>query len=101
VRYWFRFLRTPHLPHGRDAGMMFEESNQTLFCSDPFVHNGDVEAITESDIADSARGALIGYQNNGLMADSMPFTPQTRHLPHELAVQDLAQVMNKNYGGRE
>ncbi|HUX63751.1 MBL fold metallo-hydrolase [Sulfuricella sp.] len=122
-RYRFRFLRTPHLPHGWDAGMLFEESNQTLFCSDLFVHNGDVEAITESDIADRARGALIGYQNNGLMADSMPFTPQTRHLLHELAglkpktlaimhgssfvgngelaLQDLALVLKKIYGGRE
>ena len=121
--YRFRFLRTPHLPHGWDAGMLFEESNRTLFCSDLFQHNGDVEAITEANIADRARGALIGDQNNGLMADCIPYTPHTRHLLHELAalkpktlatmhgsafvgdgeraLQDLAQEMKKIYGGRE
>jgi len=38
----YRFIRTPHLPHGRDAGVMFEEKNKTLLCSDLFHQNGDV-----------------------------------------------------------
>src|SRR5436190_12385680 len=30
-KYRFRFKSTPHLPHGWDAGMLFEETTQTLF----------------------------------------------------------------------
>jgi len=35
-RYRFRFIPTPHVPHGWDAGVLFEESERTLFCSDLF-----------------------------------------------------------------
>ena len=37
----YRFIRTPHLPHGWDAGVMFEETDKTLLCSDLFHQNGD------------------------------------------------------------
>ena len=30
----FPYVRTPHVPHGWDAGMLFEETGRTLFCSD-------------------------------------------------------------------
>ncbi len=35
-KYRFRYVCTPQLPHGWDAGVLFEETNQTLFCSDLF-----------------------------------------------------------------
>ena len=35
-KYRFRFQRSPHLPHGWDAGLLFEETRKTLFCSDLF-----------------------------------------------------------------
>jgi len=31
-KYRYRFHRSPHLPHGWDAGVLFEESRKTLFC---------------------------------------------------------------------
>jgi flavorubredoxin len=34
--YCFRFIPTPHVPHGWDAGVLFEETQRTLFCSDLF-----------------------------------------------------------------
>ncbi|MGA8593517.1 MAG: hypothetical protein WB676_02130 [Bryobacteraceae bacterium] len=34
--YRFRYCQTPHLPHGWDAGVLFEETQKTLFCSDLF-----------------------------------------------------------------
>lgn len=40
-----RFLVTPHVPRGWDAGMFFEETTRTLFCSDLFVHPGDPEPV--------------------------------------------------------
>ncbi len=35
-RFRFRTIPTPHLPHGWDAGMLFEEAEHILFCSDLF-----------------------------------------------------------------
>src|SRR5690349_20751510 len=35
-RHRFRFIPTPHVPHGWDSGVLFEETGRTLFCSDLF-----------------------------------------------------------------
>ena len=48
-QYRFRFQPTPHLPHGWDAGMLFEETQKILFCSDLFHQVGKVEPLIESD----------------------------------------------------
>jgi flavorubredoxin len=45
-----RHLSTPHLPHGWDAGLMFEATTGTLFCSDLFAHGGDGPPTTTSEI---------------------------------------------------
>jgi flavorubredoxin len=47
-----RFIDTPHVPHGWDAGVIFEEETSTLFCGDLFAHGGDRPALTESDIVE-------------------------------------------------
>jgi flavorubredoxin len=80
----FRYRPTPHLPHGWDAGVLFEETQRVLFCSDLFTHNGDVEALTESDILDRARRSIVDFQAGPLM-DYMPYTPNTRPLLEGLA----------------
>ena len=41
----FRFLHTPQVPHGWDAGLLFEETQSVLLCSDLFHQNGDVKAV--------------------------------------------------------
>lgn len=121
-KYQFRFHSTPHLPHGWDAGVLFEETQRTLFCSDLFHQNGNVEALTESDIIERTRQALIEYQAGPLM-DYMPYTLNTERLLHavaalkpktlaimhgssfmgdgERALKDLAVVMREVYGDRE
>ena len=43
-RHRFRFVPTPHLPHGWDAGVLFEETERVLLCSDLMHQLGDVEA---------------------------------------------------------
>lgn len=48
----FRYIDTPHVPHGWDAGVMFEETTGTLLCSDLFTHVGNGKAITGSDIVE-------------------------------------------------
>src|SRR5664280_1940134 len=45
-------LVTPHLPHGWDAGHLYDETSGVLFCSDLLHHVGDVAATTtESRVA--------------------------------------------------
>src|SRR4029453_2297741 len=58
----FRFKSTPHLPHGWDAGFLFEETTQTLLCSDLLGHAGNPAAVTESEIVSRFRDAAIAFQ---------------------------------------
>lgn len=84
-KYRFRFQPTPHLPHGWDAGVLFEETNSTLFCSDLFHQAGKVEALVESDVVlERTREAMASYQSGPLM-DYMPYTTNTKRLLYELA----------------
>ena len=75
-RYRFRFINHPHLPHGWEAGSLFEEVNGTLFCSDLFHQNGDNEPLADGDIINRVRDTLVTYQASPL-ADYMPFTAKT------------------------
>jgi flavorubredoxin len=45
-----RYIDTPHVPHGWDAGIMFEETTGTLLCGDLFTRVGNGPAISDSDI---------------------------------------------------
>lgn len=83
-RYRFRFIQTPHVPHCWDAGLMFEETNGTLLCSDLFHQLGDVEPLTESDVIDRARKTLVEYQA-GPFANYMPYTRNTDRIMQKLA----------------
>ena len=53
--YRYRFYRSPHIPHGWDAGVLFEETRKTLFCSDLFHHFGDVEPLTTTELITPTR----------------------------------------------
>jgi len=46
----YRYVPTPHLPHGWDAGVLFEETSRTLLCGDLFAHAGNGPALTNDDI---------------------------------------------------
>jgi ABC-type nitrate/sulfonate/bicarbonate transport system substrate-binding protein len=51
------------VPHCWDAGLLYEETTGTLFCSDLFTHVGDPPALTEGDILGPAIAAerQFGY----------------------------------------
>jgi flavorubredoxin len=83
-KYRFRFCRTPHLPHGWDAGVLFEETERTLLCSDLFHQTGDVEPVTESDVVGRSHQAMRAYQA-GILAEYVPYTPLTSHNLRKLA----------------
>ncbi|CAG0960301.1 Rubredoxin-oxygen oxidoreductase [Phycisphaerales bacterium] len=100
-RFRFRYRPTPHLPHGWDAGVLFEETERVLFCSDLFTHNGDVEPLTESDILGRARQSLVDFQAGPLM-DYMPYTPKSRRLLEGLAAlrpRTLATMHGSSFRG--
>jgi flavorubredoxin len=80
----FRLYPTPHLPHGWDAGVLFEETNRTLLCSDLFHHVGNVEPCTRSDVIERTKHAMQSMQASPLM-DYMPWTPKTESRLQELA----------------
>jgi flavorubredoxin len=83
-KYRFRFLHTPHVPHCWEAGLLFEETQKTLFCSDLFHQNGDVEAVTESDVLDRCRQVLVEYQQ-GPLANYLPYSTLTKPTLERLA----------------
>jgi flavorubredoxin len=73
-----RFLATPHVPHGWDAGMMHEETAGTLLCSDILTHLGDPPPLTESDLVGPALAAEDMFR-------TMSVTPQTMATLERLA----------------
>jgi flavorubredoxin len=83
-KYRFRYCQTPHLPHGWDAGVLFEETQKTLLCSDLFHQTADVEPLTSSDIVERSFQAMKGYQA-GILADYVPYTPLTAQNLKKLA----------------
>jgi len=83
-KFRFTFLQTPHLPHAWDAGHLFEENSGTLLCSDLFHQNGDVEAVTNSDVVSRFKETLIEYQK-GPFANYLPYTTMTEQMISRLA----------------
>ncbi|MHB8417140.1 MAG: FprA family A-type flavoprotein [Myxococcales bacterium] len=46
-----RWFETPHVPHGWESGLPFEETTRTLFCGDLFTQPGTAdEPLVEGDI---------------------------------------------------
>ncbi len=90
-RYRFRFLHTPHVPHCWEAGLLFEETQRTLFCSDLLHQNGDVEATTESEVIGRCRQALEEGQQ-GPLADYMPYSSLTHATLRRLAALDPTRL---------
>ena len=100
-KYRFRFCQTPQVPHCWEAGLLFEEINGTLLCSDLFHQNGDLEPLTRSDVIGRARKTLIDYQA-GPFANYMPYTKHTDGILQNLAAlkpQTIAPMHGSAYAG--
>src|SRR5215475_3049699 len=100
-KYRFKFCQTPHLPHGWDAGVLFEETQKTLLCSDLFHQTGNVEPLTESDVIERTRQALTEYQA-GFLMDYVPYTPLTAQNLKKLAAlkpKTLAVMHGSSFTG--
>ena len=79
-----RFLATPHLPHGWDAGHLYDETAGVLFCSDLLQQLGDVAATTTESCVPAMRAMLEGSRGTP-MDWYIPWTPQTRPRIERLA----------------
>ncbi|WP_372721396.1 MBL fold metallo-hydrolase [Novipirellula sp.] len=100
-KYRYRFYRSPHIPHGWDAGVLFEETRKSLFCSDLFHHFGDVEPLTSSDLIEPTQAAMQQMQE-GPLAGYMPYTRQTEGVLRSLAdlkPDTLAVMHGSSYTG--
>ena len=54
-RHRVRWIITPHVPHGWECSMAFEETTRTLLCGDLFTQPGHQHPpVTESDILESS-----------------------------------------------
>ena len=60
-----RFLATPHVPHGWEAGVFYEETTGTLLCGDLFTQLGDGLAVSHDSPMDAAAAAedAFGYSS--------------------------------------
>ena len=96
-----RYLATPHLPHGWDAGFFFEEKDRTLFCSDLFSHGGEQEPLTTSSLVGRARETMYAFSQSPLAHD-LPYTAQTDGYLQGLAdlkPQTLAVMHGSSFKG--
>ncbi|HLT70219.1 MAG TPA: hypothetical protein VKZ72_08630 [Acidimicrobiales bacterium] len=90
-----RRLETPHVPHGWDAGLFYEETTGTLLCGDLFTACGDGPALTDEDVVGPAIEAedMFGY------SCLAPSTPATIERLAELAPRRLALMHGPSFVG--
>ncbi len=90
-----RYLSTPHVPHGWDAGLFYEETTRTLLCGDLFTRLGEVPARTSNDIVEPAFEAEDQYLATALT----PLTAPTIRRLTELAPVTLALMHGPAFDG--
>jgi flavorubredoxin len=90
-----RFIDTPHVPHGWEAGVMYEETTRTLLCGDLFTHAGNVAPLTRDDIVAPAIAAEEMFQASALT----PMTAPTIRKLASLAPRTLALMHGASYTG--
>ncbi|MET0577703.1 MAG: MBL fold metallo-hydrolase [Ilumatobacteraceae bacterium] len=67
-----RFLPTPHVPHGWESGLWFDETTATLFTGDLFTHVGDGPAVTDDDIVLPALDTEAIFHSTSAGPDLLP-----------------------------
>jgi flavorubredoxin len=90
-----RYLDTPHVPHGWEAGLMFEETTGTLLCGDLFTQYGDGAAWTDKDIV----GAAIDGENIAGYSALNPAMGATLRKLAELKPRTIALMHGPTFQG--
>ena len=109
-----RWLDTPHVPHGWEAGCFYEEAAGTLFCGDLLTHAGDPEPLTSGDVlgpalaAEAAFRAMTMAPGTGAALERLAaLSPKTLALMHgssfagdgAAALRGLAKFCDEQRGG--
>jgi flavorubredoxin len=90
-----RWLQTPHVPHGWDAGLLYEETTNTLFGGDLFTIGGKYPELSESDLMERATGFETSFPGTALT----PATQPTIERLAELQPTTLALMHNSAWKG--
>jgi flavorubredoxin len=90
-----RYIDTPQIPHGWDAGVLFEESTGALLCGDLFTQLGDGPALTSGDIVGPAIAAEDLFRASSLN----PGMGATIRRLGDLAPRTLALMHGPSYSG--
>jgi flavorubredoxin len=90
-----RFIDTPHTPHGWDAGVLYEESTQTLLCGDLFTQLGDSPALTSGDVV----GPAIAGENLFKYSALSPGMGTTIRALAKLSPRTLALMHGPSFSG--
>jgi len=83
-----RHLYTPHVPHAWDAGLLYEETTNTLLCGDLFGRLGDFPAVSSDDPVPPAMEAEAAFHPSSIT----PATAPTIRRLAELAPSALAMM---------
>ena len=65
-----RHIDTPHVPHGWEARVLFEQTTGTLLCGDLFTHIGNGPALVTDDIVEPALEAEAMFRATALAPDT-------------------------------
>ena len=90
-----RHLDTPHVPHGWEARVLYEETTKTLLCGDLFTQVGNGPAVTTDDIVGAAGQAEDIFGATCLT----PSTAPTIRRLADLAPTTLAVMHGSCYTG--
>ena len=90
-----RQISTPHVPHGWEAQVMYEESTGTLLCGDLFSQVGAPPALSTEDIVDPAMAAEEMFHATCLA----PHTAATLRSLGDLEPTTLAVMHGSSYQG--
>jgi flavorubredoxin len=90
-----RQISTPHVPHGWEAQVLYDEFTSTLFCGDLASQVGDVPAVTSDDLIPAAGEAEDMFHASCLT----PQTGPTLRSLAELEPRVLAIMHGSSYVG--
>jgi flavorubredoxin len=90
-----RHIDTPHVPHGWEARVLYEETTNTLLCGDVLGQLGNGPAVTTDDITEAAGQAEDVFRASCLTPSS---GPTIRRLA-DLAPATLAVMHGSSFSG--
>jgi flavorubredoxin len=90
-----RIIATPHVPHGWEAQVLYEETTRTLFCGDLFAHVGNGPSLVETDLLPMAMAGEEMFHSTSIG----PATAPTIRRLAELRPERLALMHGSSFEG--